>query len=597
MVANYLPAVCAVLLTRNLRVPPSQSLAAYNNTSVEAQSAYRSLAISAWTAYAGVLRALGNATGAAHYASYATAAINATRATNGGDWTAGLGIFASTEAINALVATPAERAALMSRVFNDSVTVCALSAFNTFFFLQSMALAGELDRGYATIRHCYDVMLLNGASTTYETSKPDWVNFLYPNDAVPAFEDGYTSLAHPWSSGATPWTTEHLLGVRPTAPGYAHFDVVPHVAGSMRGVSGVVPLPAGRAVRVRAENAGGDAAAAHVCVRSPARARGTLRVSYLLAARLLRVPRTALDAAAARGELLATFVAGPTDDDAGAGACAWADVASRARDGAPLAFVDDGAGPVDAEIARRSPVARFELTPSACACVRLSLNGGATPQSFVAAPNPFPPPSWPAALVARDEVTQGSWPGVYGSAGHFFVAYDGPGKHRAALPPWCLSVQQVFGPDSSGPWYDPVPDFDPRALVDPDNATAPRKIGQFSAPPPVTPNPPGWQPSFPIDIILHDARGTNVTYQVAVYFVDYDGRGRRESIQLMDRATLNDISPTQWLADFTGGVWLVWQYAASVRVRINYTRGTNQVVSAILFDEVPVAAAAAAAPR
>jgi hypothetical protein len=69
-------------------------------------------------------------------------------------------------------------------------------------------------------------------------------------------------------------------------------------------------------------------------------------------------------------------------------------------------------------------------------------------------------------------------------------------------------------------------------------------------------------------------------------FVDFDSRGRSESIALMDRATLNDISPTQMLRNFEGGVWLVWQYAASVRVRVNYKRGTNQVVSAILFDEI-----------
>ena len=46
------------------------------------------------------------------------------------------------------------------------------------------------------------------------------------------------------------------------------------------------------------------------------------------------------------------------------------------------------------------------------------------------------------------------------------------------------------------------------------------------------------------------------------------------------------------LRNFEGGVWLVWQYPASVRVRVNYKRGTNQVVSAILFDEVATGGAA-----
>ena len=84
-----------------------------------------------------------------------------------------------------------------------------------------------------------------------------------------------------------------------------------------------------------------------------------------------------------------------------------------------------------------------------------------------------------------------------------------------------------------------------------------------------------------------DARGSNRTYQFAAYFVDYDARGRTQSVALMDRATLNDISPTQMVRSFEGGVWLVWQYQASVRIRVNYKRGTNQVISAVLFDEVP----------
>jgi hypothetical protein len=54
----------------------------------------------------------------------------------------------------------------------------------------------------------------------------------------------------------------------------------------------------------------------------------------------------------------------------------------------------------------------------------------------------------------------------------------------------------------------------------------------------------------------------------------------------MDQATGADISPVQLLRDFEGGVYLVWQYARSVRMRINWTRGTNQVVSAVFFDAI-----------
>ncbi len=36
--------------------------------------------------------------------------------------------------------------------------------------------------------------------------------------------------------------------------------------------------------------------------------------------------------------------------------------------------------------------------------------------------------------------------------------------------------------------------------------------------------------------------------------------GRKQSVQLMDRSSLADISPVQIVDAFEGGVWLVWQY-------------------------------------
>jgi len=552
-----------------------RALAGYNNSNAEAQSAYRSLAISAWTAWAGVLAALGNATDAAHFAGYAATATAATRADGPSPWFADMGVFAAADAINAGVAAPAELPALMSRLFNDSVTVCALSMFNTYFFLNAMAAAGELDRAHATIHRCADVMVLNGASTTYEIAKPDWVGFLAVNEGVPGFE-GFTSLAHPWSSGATPWATRHLLGVRASAPGYGAFVVAPHVAGAMAGVEGAVPLPGGRSIRVLAA-AGGD-----VCVRAPPGARGTLRVSALLAARLLGAPAARVALATSGG------AAGAASGGGGEDECSWAVAAgARVPQPQPLAFSDapESAGPVDPATRRRSPTASFALPPGSCTCARLSAAAAAPPPPPRApAPNPFPPPAYPATFLGHDAATQGSWRGVYGAAGHFLVAFDGAGRHRVSLPPWVVSVEQVFGPNLSGAWYAPAPDADARALQDPDNATAPRRIGQWtSSPPPAQ----GCQPSFPVDINVVSARGTNATYQFAVYFVDFDARGRSQSVALMDRETLNDISPSQMLRDFEGGVYLVWQYPASVRVRVNYKRGTNQVVSAILFDLVP----------
>ncbi len=48
------------------------------------------------------------------------------------------------------------------------------------------------------------------------------------------------------------------------------------------------------------------------------------------------------------------------------------------------------------------------------------------------------------------------------------------------------------------------------------------------------------------------------------------------------------LAPLQYLSDFSGGVWLVWECSTSVRLRVNYVRGSNSVVSALAFDSSPL---------
>jgi hypothetical protein len=124
--------------------------------SAEAQAAYGFLAMRAWHAWAGVLAATGDPAGAAHWRAYYDAAVAAARAP-GPSWLLPLGLFASADAINAGFVAPGEAAAMVARLFNNSVTICGLSPFNTFFVLQALGAAGELDRGIATIHECWGV--------------------------------------------------------------------------------------------------------------------------------------------------------------------------------------------------------------------------------------------------------------------------------------------------------------------------------------------------------------------------------------------------------------------------------------------------------
>jgi alpha-L-rhamnosidase len=438
------------------------------------------------------------------------------------------------------------------------------------------------------VHACWDVMLHFGATTAYETAKPGWAATpaLAPNGPIPAFQDGFTSLAHPWSSGATQWTTQHLAGIAPQSPGYATYAVAPHLAGSMRGVAAVQPLQDGAAIAVRLSEGGA------LCVGAPPLPRqGVLRLSRALLARTLGL-------AEGGGEALRVRVQAQAQAAGAAGAaaqctCSEEEVAAAAAArGAARQQGEEGAAQelTLAPGATLAEAASLPLAPGACNFFTLTSLMPPPPLPAAAAaaappPSPFPPAAYPAVALPVDLATQGSWLGKYGAAGHYLVAFDGPGAHRVSLPPWVESVEQVYGPNSSGPWLAPPPGADPRALVDPAAPSGPRRIGQYSAPPPPE---AGWAPSFPLDVRVRSAAPAGSLYQFAFYFCDYDARGRRQSVQLMDGDSLNDIAPVVVLEGFQGGAWLVWQWAGSVRLRVNFIRGTNQVVSAVLFDVVSV---------
>lgn len=60
------------------------------------------------------------------------------------------------------------------------------------------------------------------------------------------YEEGYTSLAHGWSTGVVPLLQNYVLGVTPTGLGFATFDVRPVTAGGgLAWARGVVPTPGG----------------------------------------------------------------------------------------------------------------------------------------------------------------------------------------------------------------------------------------------------------------------------------------------------------------------------------------------------------------
>jgi len=75
-------------------------------------------------------------------------------------------------------------------------------------------------------------------------------------------------------------------------------------------------------------------------------------------------------------------------------------------------------------------------------------------------------------------------------------------------------------------------------------------------------------------------------YSIALYFLDWDDKGRRIAVEMMDAETLNQIAPVQIIGNFKGGKYLIYSYNKSARFRIHQVRGDNAVLSGIFFDSL-----------
>lgn len=73
-------------------------------------------------------------------------------------------------------------------------------------------------------------------------------------------------------------------------------------------------------------------------------------------------------------------------------------------------------------------------------------------------------------------------------------------------------------------------------------------------------------------------------YQVALYFVDWDHKGRRLAVEMFDADTLKLIAPVRIVNGFSGGVYLVYAYDRSAKFRIDKVRGDIVTLSGIFFD-------------
>jgi alpha-L-rhamnosidase len=150
----------------------------------------------------------------------------------GGPWwnSSFFGLHAGSDAINAQFTNSAEQAGIANRVLSDIVALPSLSHFNQYFIAQALARIGALDRGVEAVRIQWGADVKLGATTFFEVGHPYLADILEPGPPpLPAEQNGWTLLCADWSTGATQWLTQYVLGIRPITPGYQQVKIAPHI--------------------------------------------------------------------------------------------------------------------------------------------------------------------------------------------------------------------------------------------------------------------------------------------------------------------------------------------------------------------------------
>jgi hypothetical protein len=158
-----------------------------------------------------------------------------------------------------------------------------------------------------------------------------------------------------------------------------------------------------------------------------------------------------------------------------------------------------------------------------------------------------------AQFIGADTTTQGSWRGVYGADGYQTAndatnlpAYATVTTTGAELYTWASSTTDV------------------RALEKANGS------GRLAA---------TWYGyGFTFDVNLTDG----AAHQVSLYLVDWDTRGRAETVEIRD-AVSGALLDSRAVSAFAGGQYWRWTLSGHVTIRVTMTNPPNAVVSGIFF--------------
>lgn len=132
------------------------------------------------------------------------------------------------------------------------------STFMAYYILRALAEEGYVEEAFEGMKEYFGAMLDIGATTFWEDFDLDWLKGSGRIDEFPKAGEkdihgdygkfcylGFRhSLCHGWASGAVPFLTEYVMGVKITEFGCRKVTVSPHMCG-LKHIFGEVPTPYG----------------------------------------------------------------------------------------------------------------------------------------------------------------------------------------------------------------------------------------------------------------------------------------------------------------------------------------------------------------
>lgn len=114
------------------------------------------------------------------------------------------------------------------------------------YVIRAMAKMGHRKAAMNWIRQFWGGMVNEGATSYWEGYDPSWYKGYDFHESLQADDTTgfHTSLAHGWSSGVTPWLMRQVLGIDPTAGGFAKVNIRPDLI-DLKWARGGEPTPHG----------------------------------------------------------------------------------------------------------------------------------------------------------------------------------------------------------------------------------------------------------------------------------------------------------------------------------------------------------------